>query len=279
MRQAAQGGRQLSARAAVTGSVDEGLLRRFAAQFAAAVADGSELHEVPGFRVHLWPTADPYYRNVAVPIGVPRGWPSAIAAMMGVFAARSRQATVEFFEQLRPDLPAPLEAAGFELDARGDVMALRRSDFVPPRIRPHVRLLDGMTPMPLITAFLRGAAATFGDRAALLAPGELERFADGLARGTIAAAVVLEGSEPVGGASVVGRGRVAELAGVWTHADWRRRGLALAICVRLLEHFFAAGGEVLWLSTDEAASASLYRRLGFAPCGRQLNYIGPVAAA
>ena len=263
----------------MTGSVNESLLRRFAAQFAAAVADGSELHEVPGFRVHLWPTADPYYRNVAVPIGRPPDWPQAISAMMGVFAARSRQATVEYFEQLRPDLAASLEAAGFELDGWAEVMALRRPDFAPPATRTHVRLLDGMTPLPLITAFLRGAAATFGDRAALLAPGELERFADGLARGTIAAAVALEGSEPIGGASLIGRGPVAELAGVWTHAECRRRGLALAICVRLLEHFFAAGGEIAWLSTADAASGALYRRVGFTPCGSQLNYIGPVVAA
>ena len=263
----------------MTYPADQELLRRFAAQFAASVADGSEVHEVPGFRVHLWPTADPYYRNVAVPVGTPPDWPQSIAAMSRVFAERYRQATVEFFEQIWPDLVAPLEAAGFDLDARGEVMALRRSDFAPPATSAPARLLDEAAPLPLITGFLRGAAETFGDRAALLAPGELERFADGLARGTIAAAATFDGSQSIGGASLIGAGPVAELAGVWTHTGWRRRSLALAACVRLLQHFFAAGGEVAWLSAADAASAALYRRIGFTPCGMQLNYIGPSAAA
>lgn len=263
----------------MTCPADRELLRRFAAQFAASVADGSEVHEVPGFRVHLWPTADPYYRNVAVPIGTPSDWSLAIAAMTRVFAARHRPAAVEFFEQLQPDLVAPLEAAGFELDAWGEVMALRRSDFAPPAASSHARLLDGTTPLPLITGFLRGVTETFGDRAALLAPGELERCADGLARGTITAAATLDGSNPIGGASLIGQGPVAELAGVWTRAGWRRRGFAFATCVRLLEHFFAADGELAWLSAADAASAALYRRLGFAPCGMQLSYIGPGAPA
>ena len=56
----------------------EPLLHRLAGQFATA-ADGSEVHEVPGFRV--WPTPDPFYRNVAIPTDRPRDWAPAIAAM------------------------------------------------------------------------------------------------------------------------------------------------------------------------------------------------------
>ena len=46
----------------------------------------------------------------------------------------------------------------------------------------------------------------------------------------------------------------------------------------LLERFFAAGGELAWLSAADVASAALYRSLGFAPCGTQLNYAGPAVA-
>jgi hypothetical protein len=50
-------------------------------------------------------------------------------------------------------------------------------------------------------------------------------------------------------------------------------------CALLLGRFFAEGGEVAWLSAGDAASAGLYRTLGFRPCGTQLNYARPEARA
>jgi predicted GNAT family acetyltransferase len=90
---------------------------------------------------------------------------------------------------------------------------------------------------------------------------------------------VADGELPVSGSSLIGPGPVAELAGVWTRPPWRRRGYARAVCRLLLERYFAAGGELAWLSAGDLASGALYRRLGFVPCGVQLNYVGPASAA
>jgi ribosomal protein S18 acetylase RimI-like enzyme len=264
------------------GGESERLLRRFAEQFAVAVADGSEAREVPGFRVHLWPAADPFYRNVAIPVRAVGNWRGAVAAMARVFEDRGRTPRLEFFAELWPDLAAALEADGFVLERRGEVMACGRLDLAPPFAAPSApRLLAGDEPLPRLAAFLAGAAEAFGEQAAVLASGELERFADGLRRGALAAAMVPADGEvaPVSGATLIRAGGVAELAGVWTRAGWRRRGHARAVCALLLGRFFADGGEVAWLSAGDAASAGLYRGLGFRPCGTQLNYARPGARA
>jgi ribosomal protein S18 acetylase RimI-like enzyme len=246
------------------------LLARLAAQFAEAVADGSEVHEIAGFRVHLWHAADPFYRNVAIPVGPVDDWRPAIAAMRDLFEEHRRTPRLEFFAELWPGLAAALEAAGFQAERRAAVMT--RGPEGPLATGAPARLLTADEPRPMLASFLGGAAEAFGEPAAMLAAGEVERLATGLARGAVVAAAALMGGRPVSGASLIRAGRVAELAGVWTSAAWRRRGLARRCCALLLERFFGDGGEVAWLSASDAAGASLYRSLGFAPLGTQLNY-------
>jgi predicted GNAT family acetyltransferase len=96
-----------------------------------------------------------------------------------------------------------------------------------------------------------------------------------IASGTTMTAVCRIDGEPVAAASLIGVGAEAELAGVWTAPRHRRRGLAEAVCRRLLTGFAARGGELVWLSAGNATSERLYRRLGFEPVGTQLNYARP----
>jgi ribosomal protein S18 acetylase RimI-like enzyme len=247
------------------------LLSRLAAQFAAAVADGSEVHATEGFRVHLWREADPFYRNVAIPAGPAGDRRRAIAAMAAVFEAHGRIPRLEFFAELWPGLAEALEEEGFVLERRAGVLTLDTAPEPAPAAAP--RLLDATTPPEELEIFLAQAAAAFGEPALAPAPGELDRFARGLRQGSIAAATVpAPDGTPLSGASLIRSGPVAELAGVWTMPAWRRRGLARAICALLLARFFGTGGEVAWLSAGDAASEALYRSLGFVLCGTQLNY-------
>jgi ribosomal protein S18 acetylase RimI-like enzyme len=250
------------------------LLRRLAAQFAAAVADGSERWEVPGFRIHLWPTPDPFYRNVAIPTDARCENAEAIAGMLELFASHARRPRLEHFAELWPYLAAALEAAGLTPEREAKVMVLRRSD-------PRAAVLEGSADVLTAThaagalrAFLAGAAEAFGEQT-MLAASELEHFADGLANGTIGATQVRLGGKPVAGASLIRTGSVGELAGVWSVAAHRRQGHARACCRLLLDQFFADGGELAWLSAGDPRSANLYLDLGFQPCGTQLNYAGP----
>jgi ribosomal protein S18 acetylase RimI-like enzyme len=249
-------------------------LPRLAAQFATAVADGSERYDTPGFRVHIWPTPDPFYRNVAIPVDAACTAPDAVAAMLAVFAAHDRLPTVEYFAELWPDLAPALAAQGLALASRGQVMVLAAAPPGPgpgPGPRSPARLLAPGDPAAAIADFLLGAAEVFG-QTTVLAPGEALRFAAGLRRGTLAAAMVRRGRLAVAGASLIGAGAVAELAGVWTLPAFQRQGHARACCRLLLERFFGGGGELAWLSVGEPAAAALYAGLGFGTCGTQLNF-------
>jgi hypothetical protein len=260
----------------VIGGGQRALLDRLARQFAAAVADGSEVHDLPGFRVHLWREADPFYRNVAIPTAALPDVQPAIRAMAALFERHGRIPRLEFFAELWPGLAAALEAEGFVLERRAPVLVLAAGDMPAPA--GPARLLGPETPLATLGAFLAGAAAAFGESASVLAAGELERFARGLREGGIAAAAALSAEgELFSGASLIRKGAVAELAGVWTLPERRRRGLARTVCVALLARFFATGGELAWLSAGDAASEALYRGLGFSPCGTQLNLARPAA--
>jgi predicted GNAT family acetyltransferase len=141
---------------------------------------------------------------------------------------------------------------------------------VPAGLR-HLRADDSDS---LLTAALDAAGRAFGEPA-IAAPGEVEALRERLASGTVRAAVLVEADRLVAGASLLGAGPVTELGGVWTAADRRRRGLARSLCAALLESHFAAGGELAWLTAGGAGSEPLYRRLGFARTGTQLDMTMP----
>ena len=273
MRPVEQGRRRVPAGEAVSRTATASLLRRFADQFAAAVAEGSVRHEVPGYRVHLWARPHPFYRNVAIPTDAACLHPSSVARMLEVFSAHARTPRLEFFAELWPGLGQTLEAAGLDMDRMAQVMFRDRADEPLPPAGALAALLGPETPRDRLEAFLAAATAVFGDLGQADAD-EVDRLAAGLARESIAAAAAAVGCQPVAGASLIRTGAVAELAGVWTLPGWRRCGLARACCRLLLDRFFATGGELAWLSVGDAAGAALYVGLGFRPCGTQLNYAG-----
>ena len=59
--------------------------------------------------------------------------------------------------------------------------------------------------------------------------------------------------------------RIGTLGEVYTDPAWRRRGFAHRTCGALVERFDAGGGRWLFLATDTADAARIYRSLGFEP--------------
>jgi GNAT superfamily N-acetyltransferase len=238
------------------------------------------VRDVGPFRLYLWPRPEPFYRNRAIAAGPsPPDWGPAVAGLLAAFAAANREPRTESFPELRPGLAEALEAAGLRREAEAPAMALAAADGPSSRgaTAGAVRILDAATPPTLLEAFLCGVQAAFGAPPAP-DPGELAQLRRDLAEGaTLAAAWLEDGGRPVAGACLIGLGPEAELAGVWTDARHRRRGLATAVCAALLRRFFAAAGELAWLSAAGEGSEALYRRLGFARVGTQLNH-GPHGA-
>lgn len=242
----------------------------------ALAGSGAEPVEAGGFRVHLWHQPDPFYRNVAVPVARPADWPPAIRLMDGVFRAAGRPARLEFTEERWPDLALALGDAGFVRRQRMPVMILDRPGTGAPA--SEVELLGPGTAPDLVAATLDALNAAFGQsmtestRAA-----ETRQMIQDLGSGRTRVAVVLMDGDPVAGACLIGNGRAAELAGVWTAPGYRRCGLGTAACRALLDRFLTDGGRFAWLGAHGDAARALYARLGFRPVGHQLDYSRPDA--
>jgi len=272
------------------------LLGRIEAQFLAALGVAAEVIETPAFRLHIGHADDPFYRTVAVPTRRPAGsgpatWGSAIAAMRRGFAAAGRQPRLEFIEERWPDLAPALAAAGFASHARLPVMTA-----LPP-MPPAERMAGtmGITfgggvvgaaqvvdagESSLLATYLEAVHASFGHA---LAPAVLARETARLQGDIIAGrCLVALSSDDEGrvaaGASLIGIAPratpTAELAGVWTEPRCRRRGLARAVCRSLLGHFFATGGQLVWLGAEGREARALYAALGFRAIGWQRTFSG-----
>jgi predicted GNAT family acetyltransferase len=78
--------------------------------------------------------------------------------------------------------------------------------------------------------------------------------------------------EPVGtGVSHALKG-AAEIVGVVTRKDRRKRGVAAAITSELVRRHFANGGDFAFLDAANEDAARVYERLGFTRFGANLVY-------
>jgi ribosomal protein S18 acetylase RimI-like enzyme len=243
----------------------------------AASTEGRSRCSLDGFDLFLSRDSEFYLLSLALPAeGAGPPWEAPIAALLSAYVPSGRRPRLEHFDELHPELARALEAAGFVCEMRAPVMALAPAGLAadPDRGAPpahRYRSLCHDDPAAA-EAFVREQSVAYGG----LYEGPdalawLPTLMAGLEAGTLlAASLELEG-RPVSGATLQLGGGVAELAGVWTDPDHRRRGLAFALCRRLLVEAFAAGLELCWLSAVEEGQG-VYRRLGFVRAGTQLNH-------
>lgn len=208
------------------------------------------------------------FLSLALPREMSNDWDAFIPALEVAFAARGRAPRLEIFRERYPTLGPALERAGFTLDDTAPVMALRAEDFSP--VTPDPDYLPLRAERGMLETFLHIQNEAYGGlgEGAL---GWLPHLSTGLREGHIVGAALRQNGELVAGATVLLGGDVGELAGVWTKASLRRRGLARYVCAALVSAFFRSGGTLCWLSAALEA-VGLYRRLGFSEVGTQLNY-------
>ena len=217
--------------------MDRALLERLERQTHRGFGRGSAVHDTGAFRIYLWPRPEPFYRNRALPMALPIRWRPAIERLVAIFARAGREPRLEFFAERWPTLAPALQAAGFVQESRAPALVLAAP---PGDGDPAGEILGPGCAPALSAAFLGGVRTVFGapppDD-----PGELVQLRSDLDEGvTIAAMLSMEG-RPVAGASLIGVGAEAELAGVWTRPEHRRRGHAQAVCARLLRVLFRPG--------------------------------------
>jgi ribosomal protein S18 acetylase RimI-like enzyme len=237
-----------------------------------AASAGREVVDVGPFRAMTRVDSDLVWSNFAVPT---RGGfrPEDVDALIAHFEERNRRPRLEILRDLWADLPPLLEQHGFECEYDLPLMTCTPDSF---RQSAGIERAEIVTPEGDLASVSHIEGTAFGN------PGPvdealLERRRDRMREGALRVALASIEGAPAASALLMPTGEVAELAGVATLPEFRRRGLASDASSRLISDFFEQNGKIVWLSAADEAAKGTYTKLGFTQIGSQVNYIRPSA--
>jgi ribosomal protein S18 acetylase RimI-like enzyme len=249
--------------------------KRFQAWQLAALSEhpaGTELHSFGPFRA------------VVPAVSQPGGWVTivdgtttehetkeAVANLRSVFNERKTPLEVEYNEALFPQVGSWMEAAGFTLAERNPLLACRPERFKP-FAAPDVTLrrLSASSHAEDLRAFQTIRWTDGGDEDRVVP--SVEQLRKDLASATSCCLLAWLDGEPVGTGVSHALSGVAEIVGVVTWADKRRRGVAATVTSDLVARHFASGGDFVFLDAADEVAARVYERLGFKRFGTNLVY-------
>lgn len=231
------------------------------------MGEGAKHILLPGYDLYIWPNSDAFYRTIALPRDRTALDPSVICGLSRAFERHCCVPRIEFFEDRWPQLRETLSTQGIETEFVTTVLCWKTK--ATGKLQ-GAELLGASSSPAIIRRFLTSVSSAFGYEG-VAGTSEVRRLAKLLAREQAICTWILDGDEPVAGATIVHTDGCGELQGVWAHENSRRQGLALAVCNAALLRFSEMGGGTIWLSAADAASENLYRKLGFANAGRQVN--------
>jgi ribosomal protein S18 acetylase RimI-like enzyme len=196
----------------------------------------------------------------------------SLTKLRSMFKKRKVAVEIEYNEEVFPKVGKWLEAAGLKLIERNPLMSCRPEAFKPFPLPAELHLTQlsaAATPAEL-EAF-QTIRWTDGGEIERPAP-SVERLRADLARPNSVFLLAWLEWEPAGtGVSHALKG-AAEIVGVVTRKDLRRRGVAAAITSELVRRHFANGGDFVFLDAANEQAARVYERLGFSRFGANLIY-------
>ena len=150
-------------------------------------------------------------------------------------------------------------------------MAVRPEAFVP-FVAPHVALtrLRHHAKQTELDAFQNIRWTSGGDQVREVQP--IERLAHDLKTATSVYLLAWLDWEPVGTGVSHLTGEVAEIVGVVTRNDRRRRGVAATVTSELVRRHFERGGDFVFLDAANEGAARVYERLGFNRFGSKVLF-------
>jgi predicted GNAT family acetyltransferase len=179
---------------------------------------------------------------------------------------------IEYNEAVFPKVGAWLESAGLKLVERNPLMSCRPESLkpFPTPDEVHITQLSAAATPAELEAFqsIRWTDGGEIDRP----PPAVERLRADIARPNSVFLLAWLEWEPAGtGVSHSLKG-AAEIVGVVTNKEQRRRGVAAAITSELMRRHFANGGDFVFLDAANEEAARVYERLGFSRFGANLIY-------
>ncbi len=236
-----------------------------------ATAKTRTVVDTGAFKLLLNPTDDFPGTNWATPLK-PNPTDLEIAAMREAFQAHRRTPRLEFIGECWPDVAGTLERAGFQSEGDPqDIMIVTPGTFRPFSAKGvDVRFLEPSDADALFHAYLETQTRGFGYSTDDPTPEQVSRWRDQIAAGRRAALTLLE-DRAAGVGTTLGTD-LAEVQGVTTLPDARRRGVAASLSSALVADAFKRGGEAVWLSVEGDGARACYAKIGFGKIGSRLNY-------
>jgi len=195
----------------------------------------------------------------------------ALTRLRAAFRRHTMDVEVEYDATAYPQAAKWFAEAGMALVERNPLMAVRPEGFVPfasrhvalTRLRQHAKQTE-------LDAFQRIRWTNGGDLER--DPQPIERLAHDLKTETSVYLLAWIDWEPVGTGVSHLTGEVAEIVGVVTRNDRRRRGVAAAITSELVRRHFELGGDFVFLDAANEEAARVYDRLGFTRFGSKVVF-------
>lgn len=246
-------------------------LQYISAADVSATAATRTVVDAGAFKLLLNPHDDFVGTNWATPLE-PDPNDLEIEAMRDAFRAHQRTPRLEFIAECWPEVAGTLERAGFRSEgAPQDIMILTEDDFNPfTADGVDIHFLAPDDPETLFGAYLEVQTKGFGYSTDAPTPEQISRWREQIGAGRRAALASLE-SRAVGVGTTLGFD-LAEVQGVTTLPDARRRGVAASLSSALAAGVLGRGGEAIWLSVEEDAARACYAKIGFRKIGSRLNY-------
>jgi len=232
----------------------------------------SRLEQVGPFSVVVPDAADDEPWVILIEPTVSQADLSHAAARLGaLFDGRPSGWQIEYDDAMLPEVEPWLAALGFELRERNPLLACRAHTFQPfsaDGITLH--RLDALSTQADLETFQRIRWTDGGEKAGLVPP--VENLLRELASPASVYVLAWLDGEPVGTGVMHPLRGAAEIVGVVTRADRRRRGVAATATSELAARHFAAGGDFVFLDASGERASRVYERLGFRRFGANLVF-------
>jgi ribosomal protein S18 acetylase RimI-like enzyme len=190
----------------------------------------------------------------------------AVARLRSMFEHHADKLQIEYDEVAFPEVGRWLEAAGLERVERNALMASRPTrfkQFAGPGVA--VSRLTTKSPAADMEAFQTIRWTNGGDNEGPIASvGQLQEQLE--SPRSVYLMAWLDGQPAGTGVSHSLKG-AAEIVGIVTRADKRRRGVAATVTSELVARHFASGGDFAFLDAADQGAVKLYEGLGFKTFG------------
>jgi ribosomal protein S18 acetylase RimI-like enzyme len=246
-------------------------LERISAADVLATAATRTVVDTGAFKLLLDPVNDFAGMNWATPLK-PDPSKSEIIELREAFQAQGRTPRLEFIAQCWQGLAQTLEAAGFQSEGEAqDIMLVTRETFQPFQAEGvKVQFLEPSDPDALFQTYLETQTQGFGYSTEPPTNEQITAWHHQIRQGRRAALGFFE-ARAAGVGTMLGT-EIAELQGVTTIPEARRRGVAGSVSSAIVADVFESGGEAVWLSVEDEGARVCYAKLGFVVIGARLNY-------